>query len=125
MFHLIDKLRNICVVSSSLIIVGSTVFNYFVSYKMYDDIDMEWLVYKVSISFSMFLMGLYLWLSEHRRRSNSGIIISGWLLTYLSIVLAGVVMGYNLPSAELVIPLLITTLLASFHIAIKLWRNFF
>ena len=74
------KLRTWCLYSIAIVLITSNVFNYFISYKALNDIDLQWKVFNLSIGIEPFLFSIYIWLSEIIKLNNSfRIIISGWI----------------------------------------------
>jgi len=121
-----QRIKSICLYLTVFIIVLSNLFNYFVSYKLLNDIDLQWSIAIYSIAIELFLFSVYVWLVEVKTRRNQfRIIISGWMVIYLLINLIGVCLGNTLHTKGFMLILFTTTFFGLTHIIFKLWQKYF
>ena len=120
-----QKLKDLCLYLTIIILVLSNLFNYFVSYKLLDDINLQWDIAMYSIAIELFLFSVYVFLGEVKRRRNQfKIIISGWMVIYLLINLIGVCLGNTLHTKGFMLILFVTTGGGIVHIIFKLWQKY-
>lgn len=119
-------LKSICLYLTVFILVLSNLFNYFVSYKLLNDINLQWNIAMYSIAIELFLFSVYIWLCEVKNNRNQfKIIISGWMVIYLLINLIGVCLGNTLHTKGFMLILFVTTFGGLMHIIFKLWQKYY
>ncbi len=95
----------------------------FVNYYFVDDLQKQWDIAIVSIAWIMFLLMVYVWISESIKKNKTNIILSGWGALYLAVNLGVVLLGYNLYTKGVIEMFAITTLAAAAHLFIRLWQK--
>lgn len=121
-----QKIKNLCLYLGVFILVMSNLFNYFISYKLLDNIGLQWDIAMYSIASELFLFSLYLWLCEVKKYNNQlKIIVSGWTVIYLLINLIGVCLGNTLHTKGFMLILFVTTFGGLMHIIFKLWQKYY
>lgn len=123
MIRTIRNIQDFCLWATIIVVIGSNFFNYFYCYQYLDDRLLQWKVAMVSISFSMFLMSIYMWLHQHLRNKNIGILASGYLSLYLLINFVGVLIGYNLHTKGFMMVMFVASFFGFCHILTKLWSK--
>ncbi len=120
------EIKSICLFTGFALLMLSNTFNYFISYKYLQDIELQWSVAMYSIAIELFLFSLYIWLTESMKHGNKlKKILSGWLVIYLLINLIGVCLGFNLHTSGFMLILFITTGLCVAHTIKHLWQDYF
>lgn len=112
-------------VATAIVVVGSNAVNYFYCYKYLQDLTMQWRVAMTSIALVMFLMAVYVWLTETLKRHNIKRVISGWTALYILFDLIGVLLGYTLHTRAFVTVLGIIATLGITHLIIRLWVKYY
>ncbi len=122
----LQKLKSICIFLTVFILVLSNLFNYFVSYKLLNDINLQWSIAMYAIAIELFLFSVYVWLCEVKKSRNQfKIIISGWMVIYLLINLIGVCLGNTLHTKGFMLLLFVTMFGGLMHIIFKLWQKYY
>lgn len=121
----IRKIKSVCLYGSIVIIFISNIINYFYSYKHLNDSVLQWRLAMVSIATVMFLMAVYMWLSETLKQNKFRILITGWSALYLLFNLIGVAVGYTLHTKGFMAILFTITFAGIGHISVRLWQRYF
>ena len=124
MIKIINKIRAFCVIATAIVVIGSNIVNYFYCYRHLNDLTMQWRVAMTSISLVMFLMSLYIWLTETLKKNNLKRVISGWIALYILFDFIGILLGYSLHTRAFVDVLFITAILGTIHLIIRLWAKY-
>lgn len=122
----VARIKSLCLYLTVFILVLSNLFNYFVSYKLLDNITLQWNIAMYSVASELFLFSVYIWLCEIKKNRNQfKIIISGWMVIYLLINLIGVCLGNTLHTKGFMLILFVTTFFGLTHIIFKLWQKYY
>ena len=123
---MIKLFRNISFLLIVLISVVSNFYNYFINYKLNNDALAQWRLAMLSIASVLFLFSFRMWLGESLKSGNRvKIVISGWLLIYMSINLIGVAIGYTLHTKAFMMILFTIVFFGIAHILVKLWEKYY
>lgn len=104
-----------------VLVFGSNAFNYFYCYIYLDDRMMQWRVAMISIALVMFVLSLYVWITESLKFNKLRQVVSGWLTIYIFFNLVGVLIGYNLHTKGFMVILSMTAFLGICHVITAKW----
>lgn len=121
---MLSRVKNICLYTIGITIIGSELINYFYVHKYLDDRLLQWRIAMYATAIILFLFSLYVLLTEMiKKKKTLKLVFVGWMTIFLLINLIGVCLGYNLHSKGFMAMLFVTMLFGIFHFTRKLWQK--